>query len=429
LVVETICEKITIWLYSYDPMTTNSNPGSTNQWGGKLAFFFSYVHFSHDLTTGLLVALLPFIRQDMDLNYLQSGFLISAYSITAGICQLVGGLLCNKIGNRRAIVLGLGGVGLAAVAASLAPSYYALLAILVCMGAVAGFYHPSGVSALMNHFDETRRGKVMAIHSLGGNLGYGGAPLLGAIVASHFNWHVAYAVIAIPALIAAPLVLTQLKLSRPDKRAKDVASSKISGEKNASVWQVFKSAAGIIGISIPMQLVSGPVMSFLPLFLVDVHHLTLAAASSWVTVMRIGGLGGGLFGGWLSDKWGRRNAILLGLCIFGPTVFFITRLPFGVGLAAAFVLFGWLLAMRETTIQTFLMDISPPQLRATVFGIYFGFGQQGSSVIQPAAGDLMDIIGIVTVYNYIAFVSIGLSAAAVVSSIRNSRLNRKVLRA
>jgi MFS family permease len=79
--------------------------------------------------------------------------------------------------------------------------------------------------------------------------------------------------------------------------------------------------------------------------------------------------------------------------------------------------------MRETTMQTYLMDNSPPQLRATVFGIYFGFGQQGSSIIQPVAGDLMDIMGIARVFNLMALISIGLSVLAVVFAFRTAGRN------
>ena len=129
--------------------------------------------------------------------------------------------------------------------------------------------------------------------------------------------------------------------------------------------------------------------------------------------MRVGGLFGSLFGGWLTDKWGRRRSIFLTLSMFGPLVLLMARLPFGVGLAVVFVLYGWLMSMRETTMQTYLMDSTPPRLRATVYGIYFSFGQQGSSVIQPLAGNFMDMFGIANVFNVLAYIGVGLSALAV----------------
>ena len=65
---------------------------AANQWGGGISLFFCYTHFSHDLTTGLLIALLPFIREDMALNYFQAGLLVSAYSVTSGLSQIFGRL-------------------------------------------------------------------------------------------------------------------------------------------------------------------------------------------------------------------------------------------------------------------------------------------------------------------------------------------------
>ena len=392
--------------------------GFLNQWGGKIALFFTYTHFSHDLTTGLLAALLPFIRQDLRLDYLQSSLLVSVFSVTAGFSQLLGGWVSDRINRKKAIALGIGGVGLSAVTIIFASSYYALLVILVAMGILAGFYHPSAVSAITNHFEEERRGRAMALHMVGGSLGFAIGPVLGAIIANAFNWHIAFLLLGLPALIATLLIFTQLKLPSSAEQPKETASIETTGKKPIGLWQVFRPAAAIIAVSIVMLLVTGPILSFLSLYLVDVHHLSAAAGSMWVTVVRLGGLVGSLVGGWLTDKWGRRKTIFLSLIIFGPVVFLLAKLPFGVALAIIFIIFGWLMSMRETTMQTFLMDSSPPQLRATVFGIYFGFGQQGSSVIQPVAGELMDMMGIVGVFNVIAYISIGMSALSVILALK-----------
>lgn len=170
--------------------------------------------------------------------------------------------------------------------------------------------------------------------------------------------------------------------------------------------------AGVIILAIATTLVIGPTMAFIPLYLVDQHHFSTTAAATWVSVIRGGGLIGSLFGGWLADKWGRKRAIFLTLMASGPVLYLLAKLPFNVGLVVVFVLFGLLMSMREATVQTFLMDRTPLKLRATVFGIYFGFGMEGSSLIQPVAGHFMDIIGIASVFNVIGLIGIGLSVLA-----------------
>jgi FSR family fosmidomycin resistance protein-like MFS transporter len=389
-------------------------PGIIEQWGGKSALFFTYTHLSHDLTTGLLGALIPFIRQDLGLDYLQAGFLVSAYALSAGFAQFLGGWLSDRLGPRKAISLGLAGVGISGAAIIFASSYYFLIPVFIMMGILSGFYHPSAVSALTNRFEDKKRGRVIALHMLGGGLGFAIGPFLGAIIASSLNWHFAYLFLSIPAMAAAVLAFFQLKLEPTTAQLSEAALSAETKQKPVTIWQVFKSAAGIMVLSITMALITGPVMSFLPLFLVDIRHLSDSAGSMWVTVIRMGGLLGSLFGGWLADKWGRRNAIFLSLVLFGPVVFLLTRLQYGVALAGVFVLFGWLMSMRETTMQTYLMVNTPPKIRATVFGIYFGFGQQGSSIIQPIAGNYMDNVGISGVYNIISYITMGFSFLALV---------------
>ncbi len=50
-----------------------------------------------------------------------------------------------------------------------------------------------------------------------------------------------------------------------------------------------------------------------------------------------------------------------------------------------------------------------------------GSGQQGSSVIQPIAGDFMDMMGIAGVFNAIALISISLSFLAVIAAYRTAK--------
>ena len=68
--------------------------------------------------------------------------------------------------------------------------------------------------------------------------------------------------------------------------------------------------------------------------------------------------------------------------------------------------------MRQAAVQPFLMDNIPSRLRATVFGIYFGLGMEGMSLMQPVAGHFMDAFGIVAVFRVVALLSVALSVLA-----------------
>jgi len=131
-----------------------------------------------------------------------------------------------------------------------------------------------------------------------------------------------------------------------------------------------------------------------------------------VGILRLGGILGSLFGGWLSDGWGRKQAIILSLVATGPVLYLLTILPYNAGLVVVLILFGMCRYMAQATAQPYLMDTVPPYLRATAFGIYFGLALEGQSIIQPVAGYFMDIYGIASVFAVIAIASGALSLVA-----------------
>lgn len=387
------------------------------QWGGGTAFLFTYTHLGHDLCTGLLTALLPLIKEGLGLSYLQSGLLLSAYTITSGLSQFPGGWLGDRFRRNVVIAVGLGGVGLAAMAVGLSPTYYPMLVILVVMGIFAGGYHPSAVSLMSSYFEESKRGRVIALHMVGGSIGFTMGPVLGGLIAEFLGWRYAYIILSLPALSVVPLIWRRFQLPErvqaiTPSRSPSSTSEPPAPLRRLNVVQVLRPVAIIFLLAVGMQLVAGSAMAFIPLYLVDKHGMAAAYAAMMMGIIRGAGIGGSLLGGWLSDRWGRKNAIFTALVAVGPLLFLMTRVSFNAGLIVVLALFGMLMYMRQATVQPFLMDRTPAYLRATIFGIYFGLGIEGQSMIQPVAGHFMDIYGIGPVFTLIALVSTGLSLMA-----------------
>ena len=398
--------------------------GVFNQWGGSTAVFFAYTHLTHDLCNGLHMALLPVIRAGLGLNYMQSGLLLSAHHITAGISQIPGGWLSDHFNRYVVVAIGVGGVGLAALAVGLSSAYYPLLIILVIMGILSGAYHPSAVSLLSSSFERARRGKVIGLHLVGGSIGFTIGPVLGGLIAAMLGWRSAFIILCIPALVAVILVLGKF---RQEKRAggqslnhaytgDGVLAEPTPGR--VDLVQVLRSVAAITALVVFTQLIAGSAMAFVPLYLVDKHGVAPTYATMLLGVIRGGGVVGSMFGGWLSDKWGRKNAIFLALVATGPMVYLITIMPFNLSLVAVFILVGIFMQMKQSTTQPFLMDSTPQHLRGIVFGIYFGLSMEGASILQPVVGHFMDTFGIVEVFHIIALISVALSLVALLMLIR-----------
>jgi len=400
-----------------------------NQWGGTTPLIFSYTHASNDLCIGLLTALLPFISADLGLNYLQAGFLISAWALTAGFSQFLGGWLGDRVSRHMVIAIGLAGIGLATFAIGLSSAFYPMLAILVIMGLFSGAYHPSAAVLVSDHFDESIRGRAMSIHLLGGSVGHAIGPVVGGLIANAMGWRFAYILLGIPALLAALVSLTkfrkleQASLSRLQANA-PTTNSNITGEtpERLNLLQAIRPVADVIILVTLIQLLIGSANAFFPLYLVDKFSIAPVYASLLVGIIRGSGMAGNLVGGWLSDKWGRINSIALTFVMFGPILFLCTIVPNNILLVVSFFIFGLLIQMRQTTVQPYLMDRTPRYLRATIFGIYFGIGMEGQSLLQPAIGHIIDTHGAIDVFQVLAFITIALSLVSLLVLKRPKRL-------
>lgn len=371
------------------------------------------------------MALLPLIRDSLGLSYLQSGLLLSAYTITTGLFQFPGGWLGDRVNRRIVIAIGLAGVSLSAVAVGLSSSYYLMLFVLVVMGIFAGAYHPSALSLLSISLDGARRGRAISLHQVGGSASLALGPILGGIIADTLGWHFAFILLSIPAMVSVPLILKkrfeQQGTPSSDKLANEVPDSDDIAlnpvRRSIGIGQALRPVVVIIALVILMQFVGGIAMSFIPIYLVDKHNIGPAYAAMFMGVVRGGGVAGSLLGGWLSDRWGRRNTIFLALVTTGPILYLLTKLPFHWGLIVIFILFGIIMHMRQAAAQAYLGDNIPSALRSTIFGIYFGLSMEGTSVMQPIAGHFMDIFGIVEVYSVTAWICIALSIISLLLAI------------
>src|SRR5688572_11203984 len=120
---------------------------STARKNASLVGAFMFAHFTHHVSNSMLTQLLPVIRDSLALSYTQAGFLVSAFTLSAGLSQAPLGMLADRFTARSVIVLGLFGTALSMVAFGLAVEYWQLLLVLVAMGVVAGTYHAPAATA------------------------------------------------------------------------------------------------------------------------------------------------------------------------------------------------------------------------------------------------------------------------------------------
>ena len=352
---------------------------------------FVLAHLSHHLVTALPVPLLPYIRDEFALDYTRAGFIISAFGVVYGVCQLPAGWLADRFGPRILLTIGIVGVGAAGILVGISPNYLVLLAGLVLMGILGGGYHPASTTMISAVVKPRNRGQALGFHMVGGSFSYFLAPLIAAGLASVLGWRGPFLALAIPAMGIGVMLHIILAKRVPTRKtvAEDIS---VSTEAPPAPGNMRRLITVVVLSSFTQALIMSAV-SFIPLFLVDTFGTGKETAAASISLVYFMGLWAGPFGGYLSDRFGR-VAIIITVCVMAGIVIYLLNIaPYGIGTAVVLAAIGILMYINTTSAQAFIADQTSARNRSTMLGFYFFGNMEGTGVLTPVLGYLIDHLG------------------------------------
>jgi len=117
----------------------------------------------------------------------------------------------------------------------------------------------------------------------------------------------------------------------------------------------------------------------------------MAAAS--ISLVYFMGLWAGPLGGYLSDRFGRTAMITATCTVASVMIYCIGIAPYGFGTAAVLVVTGITLYFNTTVAQAYIVDQASAKNRSTVLGFFFFGNMEGTGVLTPLLGYLIDHFG------------------------------------
>ncbi|MEO2036356.1 MAG: MFS transporter [Planctomycetaceae bacterium] len=124
------------------------------------------------------------ISTDFGLNLRQSGSLGFALRLPYGIGAIFAGLIADRFGEKRILVLYLIGAALTCCGFSAATDASIVYMLLIGLGTCASMYHPAGLALLANATTPATRPRALGIHGIFGSLGIASAPFIAGLVLS-----------------------------------------------------------------------------------------------------------------------------------------------------------------------------------------------------------------------------------------------------
>jgi len=325
------------------------------------------------------------------------GLVAGASYALVGVGALPSGVLADRLGSKRLVLVCLVGMGAAFGLVSVAPTLPVLAVGLLLWGAAASIYHPAGLALLSR--GAKARGPAFAYHGAAGNVGVAVGPLLAAVLLVFVDWRVVAGVLVVPALVAA-LAGWRLEFDETAgsaAREADVDSGTPSGFGGFLTDSRLLFTGGFV-----LVLVTGvlyglyyrgattflpEVLAGLPLFEpVEVSGRTLEPSQYvYSGLLLLGGIGQ-YAGGWIVDRVPVERALVGGYAALAAiAVVFIPAAGAGLWpLLAVAAAFGFCAFLVAPVNQEAISAYSGADIRGLSFGYsytaIFGVGALGSSL-------------------------------------------------
>jgi len=349
------------------------------------------VGFGHGGTHWVLATfylILPFAAKDLGLSYSEVGFLVAAVHLSSAVANIGSGLAVDVTGRKvvfQIIALMIGAAAFAAFAFS--PGFPVLILLVALIGGAANLWHPAAISFLADRFPE-KKGYALSLHVLGASVADSLAPLTAGALVAWLAWQGTAVVGALPSLLAA-LLLAALLLRYDGARGKEGGAQSI-GDYFRGIREMISDKAVLclcVMSGFRTATING-LYVFLPLYLADILHFPPIWMGASMTALQLGGVLGTPIAGVASDRMSRRSIMISALIFSTATLSGAIFIRNGIAFVAAVSAVGFVLFSVRPVIQSWMIDLTPPNVGGSAISLMFGT-QATLSALSPAVGGII----------------------------------------
>jgi SHS family lactate transporter-like MFS transporter len=296
------------------------------------------------------------------------------------------GRLADRFGRRPTLMANVLIYSVLEFASGFAPTLSTFLILRMLYGVAMGGEWGVGASLTMESVPAQWRGAVSGLLQAGYPSGFLLATLLNAVAYAHVGWRGMFMLGVLPALLV--LFIRRSVPESPEWAAHGAAS------RQSSFLTIVGRHTGLVVYAVAMMAAfnfySHGTQDLYKSFLAVDHRLPPNTVTTILIFMNLAAMFGGLTFATLSQRVGRRRAIvsaaLLSLPVIPLWAFSVDPLWIGVGafLMQLFVQGAW------GVLPAHLNELSPPEIRGTFPGLTYQLGNliaAGNSTIQSSLAD------------------------------------------
>jgi len=310
---------------------TNTNGEVSNLYRNYVLATLTLVYVFNFVDRQVLLILQEAIKKELHLSDfklgLLSGLAFATFYVVLGIPIA---RLADKTNRRNTIAISLSLWSVMTACCGLARNFIQLLLARIGVGVGEAGGSPPAHAMISDYFPPEKRSTALSIYSSGLYLGILVGFLSGGYLNQHLGWRTAFFVVGLPGIIFS--LFFYLTVKEPKKGATD--SAVLSSDK-PSLGEVLKhivSTKTFVFLAIASALnvfcIYG-LTNWAPSFLQRLHGLTsLQTGKMLGPVLGISGGLGSFAGGWLTDRFGKKDKRLY---LKIPAYAVLLTIPFAVG--------------------------------------------------------------------------------------------------
>jgi len=342
-------------------------------------------HMLNDFYSNYLPQMLPFLVASLQgFTVTKAAILTASFTITSSFAQPVFGYFVDNLGRRWLVHVGTLWMAVMLSLTGVVDSYWMLVVLASLAGLGTAAFHPQA-ALMVNMFSGGHKAVLFSIFAAFGNIGFAFGPLLLVPLFQAFGLRASLFTVA-PGVIVALLLFffaPQIQIS-----AKAILSFR---DVLASIRAASRQLVPLVTVIALRSLAYTGMLTILPLYFAE-KQLSKIAASHLMTIMLFSGAIGGILGGFISDRYGRKPLIVVSLMVSTP--FFFAFLATQGILSTIFLALAGASLLSSFSVTVVAAQEAIPENKALAAGISMGLagGLGGMAVIF--IGRLGDVWGL-----------------------------------
>jgi len=353
--------------------------------------------------------LLPIIGKELGLTYSQIGLIMTCQYVAGAVANVPGGIIVDTVGRKGLLMaLSLFWVGFPYLLMGFSHGYPMLLACVALVGFGNSLWHPTAIPTLARLFPE-RKGLVLSLHGMGGNVGDAVAPLVVGSLLTVLTWREVVVLNVMPGLVMSLLLLVFLGTVSLGGRRKasviDDHQKQSLGEYFRGVPVLFRNRALVVltASSAFRAMTQNALLTFLPVYLAYEMGFAPFWVGAGMFALQAAGFAATPIAGHLSDRMGRRRVMITTMAMTAVVLVFMAIAGKSQAFIAFIAVLGFFLYAIRPVMQAWLLETTPKNMGGTSIGILFGAQAAGSSIAPLLGGIIADRFGLAATFWFLAF--------------------------